>query len=823
MRRPIMKYFILLLVISFSSLLLANDPNLLTFDNYYDRNNQIVGQSSSAGFSIGYKYDGNGNMIRKLLLEEDSNHDGIPDIFQFIDGIDLGSTQNYFRDSDGDGWTDYQEIKAQSDPNNSSDQPWLAGNVGKILEATDSNTGVSLSEFAFSFIPSKYVMATGDLDGIIGDEIVLSADGDTGNHENYIYILSQTPHGWISEKVSVGDSGVTSLAIGNAGTGIKAIYAGLRSPEQYGSIIEIQKTNGSWTSHTLAQSLSEDAYVLGIQNETAVVVSLSQEEQIQGKIYSMKPVNNTWQLEMHDDRTGSIRGATVINTNANNPYIATARLLDNQIHIKDLPCDRELGESLAGYYPFDGNAFDATSNMADGVVTGAVLTADRHGDSNRAYIFGGNDNITVFNSGQFSFDYSKNDYSVSLWIMPSGGAGTIIIDQPSKSYEGYDCNMTLDDNNFIHAKIWDLSQEYDLTYNEPLAIGQWYHVAVVVKNKCGYLYVNGQEKSQKILGDEFSSKNNGNLLIGSGFNGKIDDLRIYSKALSMREILYLGENTQDRYVIPDTLTSAQIVPNSQYFAFVEIEKIIDTEPNYHYVSPDGNAPPDRQWSSVHTTIQPAIDVAKNGDVIIVNDGNYTTISIDKEINIQSVNGPNNTFIDGGSSARCVYMSKPATLEGLKIRNGFLSDNYAKGAGIYMTAGGNLINCIIESCQIQRSTGSVGGSYYLFGAGVCLDKGGYLRDCIIQNCSISGTPDRTGASFNGGGICSLNGGVFYNCTVRNNSLSAGGNGSSSHNATSGLIGGGVYANKKLSYFEELYSRQRRWLYVFLCIRSWLLCS
>ena len=44
---------------------------------------------------------------------------------------------------------------------------------------------------------------------------------------------------------------------------------------------------------------------------------------------------------------------------------------------------------LLAYYPFNGNALDASGNNNDGVVAGATLTNDRFGASNAAYHFSG--------------------------------------------------------------------------------------------------------------------------------------------------------------------------------------------------------------------------------------------------------------------------------------------------------------------------------------------------------------------------------------------------------------------------------------------------
>ena len=49
-----------------------------------------------------------------------------------------------------------------------------------------------------------------------------------------------------------------------------------------------------------------------------------------------------------------------------------------------------LTNGLVAYYPFNGNANDATGNGNNGTVHGAVLTTNRFGDVNSAYLFDGN-------------------------------------------------------------------------------------------------------------------------------------------------------------------------------------------------------------------------------------------------------------------------------------------------------------------------------------------------------------------------------------------------------------------------------------------------
>ena len=58
-------------------------------------------------------------------------------------------------------------------------------------------------------------------------------------------------------------------------------------------------------------------------------------------------------------------------------------------------------DSLVGYWPFNGNAVDESSNVNDGTVNGATLKSDRFGNTQSAYYFDGLTNL-YFNSIKFT-------------------------------------------------------------------------------------------------------------------------------------------------------------------------------------------------------------------------------------------------------------------------------------------------------------------------------------------------------------------------------------------------------------------------------------
>jgi hypothetical protein len=69
---------------------------------------------------------------------------------------------------------------------------------------------------------------------------------------------------------------------------------------------------------------------------------------------------------------------------------------------------------LVGYWPFNGNANDVSGNGNNGTVTGAVMTKNRYGINNQAYLFSNliTSSITLPHSTQ------QNVFSVMAWVKP---------------------------------------------------------------------------------------------------------------------------------------------------------------------------------------------------------------------------------------------------------------------------------------------------------------------------------------------------------------------------------------------------------------------
>ncbi len=199
-------------------------------------------------------------------------------------------------------------------------------------------------------------------------------------------------------------------------------------------------------------------------------------------------------------------------------------------------------EGLVAYYPFNGNANDESGNGHHGTVYGAWLTNDRFGNANSAYSFdGNNDYIDVGDwaiGGACSFSAWVYYNSFKNWsrILDFGNGASqdnIVIANVSYTTNG----------NF---SIFHYSSSYHLRIDNFFSTNTWLHVAVVVDIK-GFMkmYLNGELKGKLtgwtpyniIRNNQYFGKSNWS---GDGYlDGKLDDIRIYNRALTDEEVQLL--------------------------------------------------------------------------------------------------------------------------------------------------------------------------------------------------------------------------------------------------------------------------------------------
>ena len=211
----------------------------------------------------------------------------------------------------------------------------------------------------------------------------------------------------------------------------------------------------------------------------------------------------------------------------------------------------DINEGLIAYYPFNGNANDYSGNGNNGTVYGAQLTSDKNGKHNAAYTFDGvNDFIKVPTST--SLENFDKEITINAWIninkwFNSGSVGYFpILEKSDESSIGGLMNLHINTSTGIQS-IYRGNIAYN---NYKIPLNQWVYVSFVCKNNTAYFYIDGNLIGKKQMNGNYSYKKNSPLIIGKDIpglveyaNGKIDEIRIYNRALSDSEIKFLYQNS----------------------------------------------------------------------------------------------------------------------------------------------------------------------------------------------------------------------------------------------------------------------------------------
>jgi hypothetical protein len=205
---------------------------------------------------------------------------------------------------------------------------------------------------------------------------------------------------------------------------------------------------------------------------------------------------------------------------------------------------------LKVYYPFSGNGADASGNGNDGTVIGAGLTTDRFGHPKSAYHFDGVDDYIDLPS---LYSYSPAQVTINAWVnLDSIGTRQMItikatgLDTPG--------NFALEIADSGHIR-WQGNNGgwWAVMGTTLLQTDTWYQITAVQDGGTSRVFLNGVEDGSGtnagiaagtipwMIGQHPWYQ--GGFVPGFGFDGTIDDVRIYDGALT-------GEQIQALYVEP---------------------------------------------------------------------------------------------------------------------------------------------------------------------------------------------------------------------------------------------------------------------------------
>jgi hypothetical protein len=218
-------------------------------------------------------------------------------------------------------------------------------------------------------------------------------------------------------------------------------------------------------------------------------------------------------------------------------------------------------DGLVGWWPFNGNANDESGNGNNGTVNGATLTADRFGTTGSAYQFNAANSHNIVMSAVTG----SNALTVSYWVLSSISNNGVVVVQnniSNSSQTAFSSFFGVNNNNPSNLITGGNSGGVCSTLgNGTFAstpstqyLNAWQNISIVyLSNGNVDLFINGQIAASQ-NGSSYNVCNQNNSFRVGGpwwnndpcyFQGKIDDIGIWNRALTPAEVLALYNGCSD--------------------------------------------------------------------------------------------------------------------------------------------------------------------------------------------------------------------------------------------------------------------------------------
>lgn len=203
---------------------------------------------------------------------------------------------------------------------------------------------------------------------------------------------------------------------------------------------------------------------------------------------------------------------------------------------------QNINSGLIGYFPFNGNAGDSSGFSNHGTLIGAIPIADRNGNLNSAYNFDGVNDVIHINS--YSNMSPTAAVSIAVWVRTISFNGQPWIYDRIETNDGYGLRL----NSVGRARLTINGGTQEVVSSSVITDGQWHHIAAIYDQSVGKLsmYIDGVLENTSQYGTSITyspeprNSIGGTTHTGGFFDGDMDELRIYGRALSICEVQALA-------------------------------------------------------------------------------------------------------------------------------------------------------------------------------------------------------------------------------------------------------------------------------------------
>ena len=242
-----------------------------------------------------------------------------------------------------------------------------------------------------------------------------------------------------------------------------------------------------------------------------------------------------------------------------NKWLIVFALITSLISCKKNDSDIDLRKGLVVNIPLDGSAVETTTS-ATGTIFKATPTTNRLGIAYKAMQFNAADSAYISFENLSNASFPENIFTIAFWVSFADTNSAMAVISKRNAFGPYEYSI---DNHFGKSELkfdnWIESGNTTVYGIDPLEAAIpivpntqniWQHMVYVADGNTLKAYLNGQLQpgiDNRISGNSFGATNTP-LVIGNGggynknyyFSGKMDEIKMYNRVLSEKEIKQLS-------------------------------------------------------------------------------------------------------------------------------------------------------------------------------------------------------------------------------------------------------------------------------------------
>ena len=214
----------------------------------------------------------------------------------------------------------------------------------------------------------------------------------------------------------------------------------------------------------------------------------------------------------------------------------------------------DYGYALVGYWKFDNYSGVSVPDSSGNGNTAKLVYGPEWTGSRTVRLDGGDDSVEIAIA-----DLSARNSTVSLWVFPEDTSGVQYLFEHSTDDGGNSIQL------YAIGGVLNVSFSGSVSVNlGVIAIDNWSHIVLAWDATSYAVYVNGIEKTNAsytglTVLDGFADIGNDGRDYKKGFNGIVDDVKVFNRSLSADDVsdLFLTENIKENRSLSLSISSAE--------------------------------------------------------------------------------------------------------------------------------------------------------------------------------------------------------------------------------------------------------------------------